>query len=472
MEKDMERIDEKDNSNQQRIELLVNPSGKKRKDMTSRERVQILQRKLYLSAKQDKRKKFYILYDKIFLDYIVTESWQRVKSRGGSAGIDGQDFEAIERSGVEQYLAALKEELRTRTYKPSAVKRVYIPKPNGEPRPLGIPTIKDRIAQMACKLVIEPIFEADFEDNSYGFRPQKSAHDAIVKIKEHLKAGRTEVYDADLSKYFDTIPHDKLMKTLAMRISDPRILELIQLWLKAPVYEDGLRPRRGNYTGGRKSTVGTPQGGVISPLLANIYLHVLDRIVTNRAGVFAKAGIHSVRYADDFVVMGRKLTTEAMKKLQETIARMGLQINEAKSRQIDARRTPFNFLGYTIRYDRSIFDSSKRFWHIKPSEKSSKRIRQNINMYLKHAGHYLPSDLVKGLNSRLRGWLNYFTIEGVSYTQLPKRKLNWYLRERLVRYFNRKSQRKTRLYRQQAFTILVEQYGLLDPVKYQPVAVL
>ncbi len=265
---------------------------------------------------------------------------------------------------------------------------------------------------------------------------------------------------------FDTIPHDKLMKTLEMRISDPRILELIQLWLKAPVYEDG------NYTGGRKSTVGTPQGGVISPLMANIYLHLLDRIVNNRAGVCAKAGIHSVRYADDFVVMGRKLTTEAMKKLQETIARMGLQINEGKSRQIDARRTPFNFLGYTIRYDRSIFDSSKRFWHIKPSEKSSKRIRQNINMYLKHAGHYPPSDLVKGLNSRLRGWLNYFAIEGVSYTHLPKRKLNWYLRERLVRYFNRKSQRKTRLYRQQAFTILVEQYGLLDPVKYHPVAVL
>lgn len=462
----MERIDERDTSTQQRIELLVNPSGKKRKDMSGRERVQILQRKLYLSAKQDTRKKFYILYDKIFLDYILTESWQRVKSRGGSAGIDGQDFADIERDGVEQYLATLKEELRTRTYKPSAVKRVYIPKPNGEQRPLGIPTIKDRIAQMACKLVIEPIFEADFEDSSYGFRPQKSAHDAIVKIKEHLKAGRTEVYDADLSKYFDTIPHEKLMKTLELRISDPRILTLIKLWLKAPVYEDG------NYTGGRKSTVGTPQGGVISPLLANIYLHLLDRIVNNRAGVFAKAGIHIVRYADDFVLMGRKLTTEAMKKLQETIERMGLQINEGKSRQIHARQTPFNFLGFTIRHDRSIFDSTKRFWHIKPSEKSSKRIRQNINMFLKRAGHYPPQELVNGLNSRLRGWLNYFAIEGVSYTYLPKRKLNWYLRERLFQYYNRKSQRKTRLYRQQAFSILVEKYGMTDPMKYQPVAVL
>lgn len=455
-----------DNSTQQRIELLVNPSGKKRKDMTVGERVQMLQRKLYLSAKQQKEKRFYILYDKVFLDYMVAEAWQRVKSRGGSPGIDGQTFDDIEQGGVEQFLAALKEELRTRTYKPSAVKRVYIPKPNGEQRPLGIPTIKDRVAQMACKLVIEPIFEADFEDSSYGFRPQKSAHDAIIKIKEHLKAGRTEVYDADLSKYFDTIPHEKLMKTLAMRICDPRILALIKLWLKAPVYDDG------KYTGGRKSTVGTPQGGVISPLLANIYLHVLDRIVNSREGVFAKAGIHIVRYADDFVLMGRKLTTEAMERLHSILQRMELRINEGKSRHINARQTPFNFLGFTIRYDRSIYDSTKRYWHIRPSEKSCKRIRQNINMLLKHAGHYPPKELTTALNERLRGWLNYFQINGVSYTLLSQRKLNWYLRNRLPQYYNRKSQRKTRLYRQQAFSILVEQYGMIDPMKYQPVAVL
>jgi group II intron reverse transcriptase/maturase len=453
-------------SNQERVELLANPSKKKRKEMTERERVQMLQRKLYLSAKQDKQKRFYILYDKVILDYVLRESWHRVKSRGGSPGIDGQDFRDIERYGVEKYLGELKEELRTRTYKPSPVKRGYIAKPNGEQRPLGIPTIKDRIAEMACKLVIEPIFEADFEESSYGFRPKKSARQAIKKIKGHLKAGRTEVYDADLSKYFDMIPHDKLMKALEMRISDPRILELIKQWLKAPVYEDG------NYTGGRKSTVGTPQGGVISPLLANIYMHLLDRIVNDKAGIFAKSGIHIVRYADDFVLMARKLSEEAMKKLMKILERMGLRINEGKSRQIDARQTPFNFLGFTIRHDRSIFDNKKRFWHIKPSEKSSKRIRQNINMYLKQAGHYPPKELVKGLNWRIRGWINYFEIPEVSYTYLPRRKLNWYLRERLYRYFNRKSQRKTRLYRQQAFTILVEKYGLIDPMKYHPLAIL
>ena len=455
----------KEDSTQERIELLVNPSGKKRKDMTGKERVQILQRKLYLSAKQDKRRKFYVLYDKVFLDYIVAEAWRRVKSRGGSPGIDEQSFKDIERAGVDQFLAVLKEELRTRTYRPSVVKRVYIPKPNGEQRPLGIPIIKDRVAQMACKLVIEPIFEADFEESSYGFRPQKSAQDAIIKIKEHLKTGRTEVYDADLSKYFDTIPHEKLMKTLAMRISDPRILDLIKMWLKAPVYDDG------NYTGGRNSTVGTPQGGVISPLLANIYLHLVDRMVNSREGVFGKAGIQIVRYADDFVLMGRKLTKEAMTKLQTVLKRMELQINEGKSRQINARETPFNFLGFTIRYDRSLYDNTKRFWHIKPSDKSCKRMRQNINMFLKHAGHYPPKQLAKGLNGRMRGWLNYVDIPGVSYTALPKRKLNWYLRDRLPRYFNRKSQRKTRLYRLQAFNILVEKYGMIDPMKYRPVAV-
>lgn len=455
-----------DKSNQERIERLANPSGKKRKDMTDAERVQMLQRKLYLKAKQEKQMRFYILYDKVFLDYVLRESWRRVKSRGGSPGIDGQNFETIECYGIPKYLTELKEELRTRTYKPSAVKRVYIPKPNGEQRPLGIPTIKDRIAQMACKLVIEPIFEADFEESSYGFRPKKTAQEAIIKIKEHLKAGCTEVYDADLSKYFDTIGHEKLMKTLEMRINDPRILALIKLWLKAPVYDNG------NYTGGRNSTAGAPQGGVISPLLANVYLHLLDRIVNQKAGIFAKAGIHIVRYADDFVLMSRKLSLEAMTQIRDILERMELQINEGKSRKINAQQTPFNFLGFTIRYDRSIFDATKRFWHIKPSEKSSKRIRQNINMYLKQTGHYPPKELVKGLNRKIRGWMNYFQIEGVSYTYLPKRKLNGYLRERITRYYNRKSQRKTRLYRQQAFTLLVEQYGLIDPVKYQPMALL
>jgi RNA-directed DNA polymerase len=228
--------------------------------MSSSERVQLYQRKLYLKAKQEKNYGFYVLYDKLFLPYVLEEAWKRVKANDGGAGVDGITLQMIEGSGVEEFLKNLSEELRQQTYRASAVKREWISKDNGGERPLGIPTIKDRVAQMACMLIIEPIFEADFEEHSYGFRPKRSAQDAVTKIKEHLKAGKTEVYDADLSKYFDTIPHDKLKIVLKERIKDQRVLKLLNKWLKAPVYEDG------RYTGGKNNKVGTPQGGVISPL--------------------------------------------------------------------------------------------------------------------------------------------------------------------------------------------------------------
>jgi len=431
--------------------------------MSSAERVQLYQRKLYLKAKQEKGYKFYILYDKIFLHYMLAESWQRVKANGGSAGIDGITLEKIEEEGVEQFLETLSEELRQQTYQPSAVKRVWIPKSNGEKRPLGIPTIKDRVAQMACKLVIEPIFEADFEDSSYGFRPQRSAQDAITKIKEHLKVGKTEVYDADLSQYFDTIPHEKLMIALRERIADQRVLRLINKWLKAPVCEDG------QYTGGKKNKEGTPQGGVISPLLSNLYLHLLDRIVNSSKSLFSKAGIVMVRYADDFVLMGKTLNVTVLDKLKELLGRMGLTLNEQKSRQLNARQTPFNFLGFVFRYDRSFKNpQGAKFWNVKPSEKSNKKIREKVGAALKKMGHYRPDVLVSELNAILRGWLKYFDVKGVSYPFDAKKKLNYYLRLRLTRYFNRKSQRKSRLYRKQAFEILVDKFSLIDPIKYLP----
>lgn len=203
------------------------------------ERVRQLQEKLYCKAKQEKAYKFYVLYDKVSITYMLQESYKRVKASGGSPGIDGEDFSDIEAYGLGKYLEELREEIGKQTYQPQPVKRVWIPKANGSERPLGIPTIRDRIVQMSCKMVIEPIFEADFEDSSYGFRPGRSAKDAISTIKEHLQAGKTAVYDADLSNYFDTIPHDKLKKVLELRISDPRILRLINKWLKSVVYEDG-----------------------------------------------------------------------------------------------------------------------------------------------------------------------------------------------------------------------------------------
>jgi group II intron reverse transcriptase/maturase len=452
----------KKESNQRKVEEQLVLIPKKRKEMSSSERVQEYQRKLYLKAKQEKGFRFYILYDKIFLHYIMAEAWKRVKANGGSAGVDGVTIEQVERYGVDKFLKELSEELRQQTYRPSAVKRVMIPKANGGERPLGIPTIKDRVAQMACKLVIEPIFEADFEECSYGFRPKRSAKDAITKIKEHLKAGNTEVYDADLSKYFDTIPHDRLMVAMKERIADKRVLKLIEKWLKAPVYE------KGQYKGGKMNKVGTPQGGVISPVLSNLYLHLLDRIINSAKSTFRQAGIMLVRYADDFMLMGRKLEKASLDKLRELLHRMGLTLNEEKSKLIKATDTPFNFLGFVFRYDHSFkHPQGGKFWNVKPNEKSMKKVRQNVGTALKSMGHYKPELLVSELNAKLRGWLNYFEIEGVSYPYVAKAKLNYYLRTRLTKYFNRKSQRKSRLYRKQAFELLVNKFGLIDPKRYR-----
>jgi RNA-directed DNA polymerase len=453
----------KKESNQQQVGEQQNLIPKKRKEMSGSERVQLYQRKLYLKAKQEKRYGFYILYDKLFLPYILEESWKRVKSNGGGAGVDGQTIEMIEASGVGEFLKNLSEELRQQTYQASAVKRVWIPKSNGGQRPLGIPTLKDRVAQMACTLVIEPIFEADFEEHSYGFRPNRSAHDAIAKIKEHLKSGKTEVYDADLSKYFDTIPHDKLMIVLKERIKDQRMLKLIKKWLKAPVNDDG------QFTGGRNNKVGTPQGGVISPLLSNLYLHLLDKIVNMATSIFKRLQIAMIRYADDFVLMGKKLKEEALDKLRKVLDRMELKLNEEKSKQINAKETPFNFLGFVFRHDTSFKNpQGGKFWNVKPNEKSNGKIRDELREILKQKGHYKPEALVSELNATVRGWLNYFDIKGVSYTYTAKRELNGYMRSSLTRYFNRKSQRKSRLYRTQAFALLVKKFGLIDPLKYSP----
>ena len=431
---------------------------KKRKDMHSRERVRLLQLKLYLKAKQESGYKFYILYDKIFQGYILEEAYRRTKSKGGSPGIDKQSFADIEEYGREKFLTEIGAELRKRTYKPQAVKRVWIEKENGGKRPLGIPTIRDRVAQQACKMVIEPIFEADFDDSSYGFRPKRSAKGAIKAIRDNLKAGKQEVYDADLSKYFDTIPHDKLEIALRERIADPRVLKLIKQWLKVPIVEED-----GKYSGGKRNTQGTPQGGVISPLLANIYMNLLDRIENNPKGYFSKRGITMIRYADDFILMSKHIGQETIVMVHNYLHRMGLTINTEKSKLIKARVESFDFLGFTFRYDRSIFQKGRRFWNIQPKAKSRKKIRQKINQKLKSIGHYSAEGVVNELNPIIRGWMNYYRIEKVSYTQIAFKELEDYLRNRLYLYYNRKSQRKSRLYGQRAFDKLVKEYGLIKP---------
>lgn len=433
---------------------------KGRRSMTAVERVSQLQEKLYCKAKQEKGYKFYVLYDKMFIGYMLEEAYRRVKENKGGPGVDGLNFGSIEKQGLEDFLKDLGEDLRKRTYRPSAVKRVWIDKASGGKRPLGIPTIRDRVAQMVCKMIIEPIFEADFKDSSYGFRPNRSSKDAMKAIKQNLQGGKTEVLDADLSSYFDTIPHDKLLVVLKQRISDPRLLHLINLWLKAPVFEDG------EFKGGKKQTTGTPQGGVISPLLANIYMHLVDKIVADTKRLFHQRGIKIVRYADDFVLMGKQITSEAVHTLRQILGRMGLKLNEEKTRKVDAREKPFNFLGFTVRYDKDLTGYSRRYWNIIPSEKSAKKIRDKVRNFLSKSGHLAPGLVAYGLNELIRGWLNYYDVPGVSYPAVSKRKLRHYLLQRLERYYNRKSQRRSRLYGQQAFELLVNKYNLIDPTKY------
>jgi len=434
----------------------------KRSEMSDEERVRDFQRKLYLKAKQEKAIRFYVLYDKIYLKHFLRESYKRVKANGGSSGVDGITFEKIEADGVEKFIEEIKNEIETFSYKPQAVKRVMIPKANGNQRPLGIPTIKDRVVQMSCKMVIEPIFEADFEDSSYGFRPKRSASDAMKSIKENLQEGRTEVYDADLQSYFDTIPHDKLLITIAKRISDKNVIHLIKLWLKVPIEENG------KMSGGKKNKVGIPQGGVISPLLSNIYLHLLDRIINKVGSLYTKLDIKIVRYADDFVLLGVKIPIEAIKELQKILAKMELKLNEEKSRLLSAKAEKFDFLGFSIRYEKDIHGRDKKYWNISPSQKSQKQIRIKIKEYLGKNGHQPAERIVTELNAKIRGWINYFTIEKVSYPAMAKRKLRWYLMDKLNRYYNRKSQRRSKLYSRRAFDGLTTKYGLVDPTKYKP----
>lgn len=390
-------------------------ANKRRSQMTSEERVRQLQIRLYRKAKQDKAFRFYVLYDKLTLDYMLKEAWKRVKQNKGAAGYDRMSIADVEKYGVNQYLCELADEIKRETYKAQPVLRVYIPKANGKMRPLGIPTVKDRIVQMCCKLVIEPIFEADFQDCSYGFRPKRSAKDAITRIKRHIASERMrQVYDADLSGFFDNIPHDKLMILVEQRISDRRILRLIRMWLKTPIFEDNKLT---------KSKKGTPQGGVISPLLANIYLNLVDKAVSRTDGYFHKYGVRIVRYADDFILVAKKIPEHCIKYLQDILKRMELEINEDKTRLVNVETDPFDFLGFTFRYDKDLFVKNKKYPNIIPRKKSAQTIRDKIREYLRKNRHTNPTELAKGLNPILKGWLNYYGILTVSYPQLEKRKL-------------------------------------------------
>jgi RNA-directed DNA polymerase len=422
-------------------------------------KVQTLQRKLYRKSKQEKDFRFYSLYDKVSSLPFLEESYRRLRSNHGAGGYDGISFDDIESYGIEKYLSKIQSELKSGNYTSSPVQRVYIPKANGKMRPLGIPTIKDRIVQMSCKLGIEPIFEADFEDTSYGFRPKRSARQAVTKIKQQLKAGRTTVFDADLSSYFDTIPHSKLLILLEKRISDNRIINLIRMWLRSPVIEDGLFVNGS----GKSNRVGTPQGGVISPLLANIFLHVMDKVVNNPNGIYAQLGIKTIRYADDFVLMGKDIPEFIIERVKYLLARMGLRLNEEKSRLINAFKHSFDFLGFTFRYCRSMTVSGSWYWNIVPRKQALLKVMDKLRHIFRLKRHYSIISLVKLLNPILRGWKNYYTIPKVSYPSSALQKLTYYLVIKLERFFRFKSQRRGKLYRQIGFDGIVNRFGLINP---------
>ena len=389
------------------------------------ETIRTLQRKLYLKAKAEPDFRFYLLYDKFWREDILAHAYALARANAGAPGVDGQTFAMIETAGEEAWLSGLREELRTKTYRPQPVRRVMIPKPGGGERPLGIPTIRDRVVQTAVKLVIEPIFEADLDPGAYGYRPKRTAADAIKDVHRLLCQGYTDVVDADLAKYFDTIPHRELMQSAARRIVDRNVLRLIKLWLKAPVEEtdgDGTRRR----TGGKDSTRGTPQGGVVSPLLANLYLNRFLKYwrITGRGEAFQA---RVIAYADDFVILSRGHAAEALAWTQAVMARLGLALNEAKTGVREARHEQFDFLGYTFGPHRYRKDGH---WYLgaSPSQKSVARLKGKVGALLVPGNKGAWPEVRDRLNSLLRGWSAYFGYG----TRMPTyRAIDTYVAERV-----------------------------------------
>jgi RNA-directed DNA polymerase len=410
-------------------------------------KLSLLRHKLSQKAKAEPKFRFYALYDRIYRLDVLWAAWEKVRANGGAAGLDGVSIEVIEKAsgGAEGLVNRLHQELRTKTYKPKAVRRVYIDKPDGRKRPLGIPTVADRVVQTACLLILEPIFEADFEDCSYGFRPERNAHQALKEIRGYLEAGYQAVYDADLKGYFDSIPHERLLACLRMRVSDRSVLKLIDLWLKAPVVEKTQAKGGGGESLGRRNRKGTPQGGVISPLLSNLYLHWFDKVFHRPEGPARWANAKLIRYADDFVVLaryqGEKLSGWIELKLEDW---MGLEINRDKTRVINLKQEgeKLDFLGYTFRYERDRRGRGHRYLNVTISEKALKRERQRLKEMMSKERCFVPlPQLIEELNGHLRSWANYFSY---GYPRKGSRQVNAYVRDRLTQHVRRRSQRPFR----------------------------
>lgn len=404
--------------------------------------LQELRQKLSQKAKQQKRFRFYSLYAHICRADTLQAAWNAVRRNHGAPGVDGVSIEQIATSEESEaaFLAELQCSLKEHTYRAQAVRRVYIPKANGKLRPLGIPTVRDRVVQAAVLLILEPVFEADFEDCSYGFRPERSAHQALRAIHQHLQEGYNAVYDADLAGYFDSIPHDKLIKCVRMRVVDGSVIGLIRQWLNAPVVEPPKEPGQPPSVG--RNQRGTPQGGVLSPLLANIYLHWFDRVFHRPDGPAQWANAKLVRYADDFVVLARHISPRLQHFIEGKLEGwLGLQINREKTRTVDLRQPgqSLDFLGYTFRYDRDRLGRDKRYWNLTPSGKALARERAVLHEKLGLRRCHVPlPELISELNRHLRGWAKYFSL---GYPRQAMRDINAYVLRRLAQHLKRRSQR-------------------------------
>jgi len=414
-------------------------------NLTTTDTVQELQGKLYQKAKSQLSFRFYALYDKVYRTDVLSKAWERVKDNKGASGVDGQTFEDIEAMGIGKFLNGIQQELKAKIYRPQPARRVYIPKPDGTKRPLSIPTIKDRVVQSALKLVIEPIFEADFEDCSYGFRPKRSAQQAALEVRKLLNFGYKEVVETDIEDCFSSIPHRELLDMLAKRVVDGKILWLIKLFLEAGIM-DGLE----RWT----DIKGTPQGGVISPLLANIYLNNIDKgwkPLNNSARL--------IRYADDLVIMTKYHSEETMAKLKEIVTHLKLRLKQGKTRILNAEDEPFDFLGFTFIKALKRGSKDKRIAYFYPSYKAENAIRRRIRQIVDYRRPVKVEQLVKELTPVLRGWVNYFRIANSSK---KFGKVKFYVAQRIRKFMRRRRQKAGYGYKQYPDTFLYPKLGLYN----------
>lgn len=397
------------------------------------EKIGTFQRKLCKRAKQEEDFRAYSLYDKIYREDILRHAYRRCRKEGKAAGVDGMTFEQVEEEGLEEWLKDLQEELESGEYDPSPVRRTEIDKPGGGKRPLGIPTIKDRVAQMATKIVIEPLFEADMMDNAHGFRPERSAHDAVEQLHEALCDGKREVVDADLKSYFDTIPHRQLMESVATRIVDSKVLSLIKSWLKVPEREEDENGNR-IMTGGKDSERGTPQGGVISPLLSNIYMNRFLK-AWEQQGKASLFQAELINYADDFVIATRGSAEQALEWTRGVMEKLSLTLNESKTRicKLDEGETVC-FLGYEFGWEKHR-KSGSMYISSSPSSKSVDKFKEGLSEFLRVNLHKRWKEVFDSLRRKILGWVNYYCYGTVNGAY---REVRNFLYDQLGWYLNRK----------------------------------